>query len=126
MTLVVIGLGGAAGAISRHLLGEWVQSLAGEALPWGTLAVNVVGSFLLGFVMVLLQASATSSEVRYFVTIGFLSSFTTFSTFSYETSQLLRTGEWWRAGGYVAGSMVLGLAAVATGILLAGMVTQRT
>jgi CrcB protein len=89
--------------------------MSGGFFPWGTLAVNVVGSLTLGFVLVWLQATVTSAELRELVTIGFLGSFTTFSTFSYETVAMVRDGEWWRAGGYAAGSVVLGVLAVVVG-----------
>jgi CrcB protein len=119
MTLLVIAIGGAFGAVSRYLTSGWVQTLAGGFFPWGTMAVNVAGSLVLGFMMVWLQSTATSAEMRDLVTIGFLGSFTTFSTFSYETAAMLRDGEWWRAGGYTAGSVALGLCAVALGAVLA-------
>ena len=124
MTLLVIGLGGAAGAISRYLASGWVHGLVGTAYPWGTLLVNLAGSLALGFAMIWFQHVATSPEVRYLVTVGFLGSFTTFSTFSYEATLLLRDGAWWRAGSYAAGSVLLGLAAVAVGAALASTVAQ--
>jgi CrcB protein len=124
VTLLVIGLGGALGAVSRYAASGWVQTLTGSFLPWGTVAVNVAGSLALGFVMVWLQSTTSSAELRDLVTVGFLGSFTTFSTFSYETVAMLRDGEWWRAGGYTAGSVVLGLIAVALGALLAAALGQ--
>jgi CrcB protein len=75
-------------------------------------------------VLVWLQASVSSAELRELVTIGFLGSFTTFSTFSYETVAMLRDGEWWRAGGYTAGSVVLGVLAVAVGAAFAAASMQ--
>jgi CrcB protein len=113
--LLAVGLGGAAGAVSRYAATGWIQSLSGGFFPWGTLAVNVAGSLTLGFVLVWLQATVSSAELRELVTIGFLGSFTTFSTFSYETVAMVRDGEWWRAGGYAAGSVVLGVLAVVVG-----------
>jgi CrcB protein len=113
--LLAVGIGGAAGAVSRYAATGWIQSLSSGFFPWGTLAVNVVGSLTLGFVLVWLQATVTSAELRELVTIGFLGSFTTFSTFSYETVAMVRDGEWWRAGGYAAGSVVLGVLAVVVG-----------
>lgn len=124
MTLLVIGLGGAVGAVSRYVTSGWVQTLAGGFFPWGTMVVNVAGSLALGFLMVWLQSTATSAELRDLVTVGFLGSFTTFSTFSYETAAMLRDGEWWRAGGYTAGSVALGLVAVALGAFLAAALSQ--
>lgn len=119
MTILMIAVGGAFGAVSRYLASGWVQALGGEFFPWGTLAVNIAGCLALGFAVVWLQATITSAEVRGLVTIGFMGSFTTFSTFSYETFELLRDGEWTRAGGYLAGSIVLGLIAVFVGTMLA-------
>lgn len=124
MTLFVVGLGGAAGAVSRYLASGWVQSLAGTFFPWGTLAVNVSGSLALGFSMVWLQATVASPELRSLVTIGFLGSFTTFSTFSYETLALVRDGEWWHAAGYALGSLVVGLLAVLAGGALAAALAE--
>jgi len=119
VTLLVVGLGGAAGAVSRYLASGWVQSLAGTFFPWGTFAVNVSGSLALGFSWVWLQSTIVSPELRDLVMMGFLGSFTTFSTFSYETLALVRDGEWWQATGYALGSLVVGLLAVAAGAALA-------
>ncbi len=125
MTLLVVAAGGALGAVSRYITTGWVQSLSGDFFPWGTLVVNVLGSLALGFGLVWLQASVASAEARQFVAIGFLGSFTTFSTFSFETVAMLRDGEWWRAGGYVAGSVVVGLAAVIFGMGAANALLRR-
>jgi len=126
LTLLVIAAGGAFGAVSRYLASGWVQGLGGEFFPWGTLAVNVAGCLALGFAVVWLQSSIASAELRGFVTIGFMGSFTTFSTFSYETLEMLRDGEWLRAGGYLAGSVVVGLLAVFVGSMVAeGLLRMR-
>lgn len=122
MTALVVGIGGALGAIARHQLGEWVQTLAGDDVPWGTLTVNVVGSFALGFALVWLQATTSSSEARHFVAVGFLGSFTTFSTYSHETVTLAQSGELLRAGGYAAGSVAMGICGVLLGAAAAGLV----
>jgi CrcB protein len=127
MALIAVATGGALGATARDVASGWVQDLSGGFFPWGTMAVNVAGSLLLGFSMVWLQGTMASTELRQLVTIGFLGSFTTFSTFSYETASMLRDGEWWRAGGYAAGSFLLGLAAVMTGAALAsGLLRGRS
>jgi CrcB protein len=125
LTLFVVAVGGALGAASRYLTSTWVQNLTGQFFPWGTLTVNVAGSLVLGFALIWLQASVASAEARQFIAIGFLGSFTTFSTFSYETVAMLRDGEWWRAGGYVAGSVVLGLVAVMVGMGAANALLRR-
>ena len=124
MTFLVVGLGGAAGAVSRYVTSGWVQSLAGTFFPWGTLTVNVGGSLALGFVLVWLQSTVSSPELRELIAIGFLGSFTTFSTFSYEALALLRDREWWQAGGYTLGSVILGLLAVAVGAAAAAALTR--
>ena len=121
-SILVVAAGGAVGAVARYVAGGWVQDFSGGFFPWGTFAVNAAGCFLLGFSMVWLQSTIASAELRELVTIGFLGSFTTFSTFSYEAVAMIRDGEWWRAGGYVAGSVAVGLAAVVVGGVLAGSV----
>ena len=79
MTVFVVGLGGALGAISRYYVSAWTSTVAGDALPWGTFTVNVVGSFALGLLLVWLQTVAPNDEVRQFAAVGVLGSFTTFS-----------------------------------------------
>ena len=123
MTLLFIAAGGAFGAVSRYGVSTWVQSAMGGAFPWGTMTVNLVGSLLLGFGLVWMHASVTSEEVRQLVTVGFLGSFTTFSTFSHETVALWRDGDIWRAGGYTAASVALGLLAVIAGAAVARALT---
>ncbi|MFV2006754.1 MAG: CrcB family protein, partial [Longimicrobiales bacterium] len=83
--------------------------------PAGTMTVNVLGSFLLGASLQYLEAMPVAPELRALVTIGVLGAFTTFSTFSYEAVAMLQDGEWGRAGWYMAGSMLLGIAAVILG-----------
>lgn len=124
MAPLVVGLGGALGAVARYMATDWVRHVAGDSMPWGTLAVNVIGSFALGFFLVWLQSAAPSDHARQLVAIGFLGSFTTFSTFSYETVALTRTGEWLRAGGYAMGSVALGICAVMLGASLAILIFQ--
>jgi CrcB protein len=89
------------------------------------MAVNVAGSMALGFLMTWLQGTVASPELRQLITIGFLGSFTTFSTFSFETVAMLRDGEWWRAGSYVTGSVALGLIAVGVGMSVANALVRR-
>jgi len=122
--LLAVAGGGALGAVARYLGAGWVQDLTGGFFPWGTFVVNAAGCLLLGFSLVWLQATLVSSEMRDLVTIGFLGSFTTFSTFSYETVAMLRDGEWWRAGGYALGSVALGLVAVIAGGILARLIAH--
>ena len=113
---IFVAVGGATGALARYWLSGWVASAFSGFFPLGTLVVNVLGSFLLGFGMQAMEAVPVSAEVRTMLTIGFLGAFTTFSTFSYETVALLRDGDWTRATLYTGLSFVLGLTAVLIGI----------
>jgi CrcB protein len=113
---IFVTVGGATGALARYWLSGWVASAFSGFFPLGTLVVNVLGSFLLGFGMQAMEAVPVSAEVRTMLTIGFLGAFTTFSTFSYETVALLRDGDWTRATLYTGLSFVLGLTAVIIGI----------
>jgi CrcB protein len=124
MTLLIVGAGGALGAVSRYVVTGWVQGLTAESFPWGTLLVNVGGSLALGFTLVWIQSTVSSTDLRQFITIGFLASFTTFSTFSYEVVALLRDREWWQAGGYVTGSVAFSLVAVVIGMAMASALAQ--
>lgn len=119
MGWIWVAAGGAPGALARFGLTGWVQDATSSTFPWGTLVVNVVGSFLLGLAAAWLESAATSVEVRRFATIGLLGAITTFSTFSYEAAALLRDGEWGPAGVYVGGSVLAGLAGVLAGYGLA-------
>jgi CrcB protein len=124
VTLIVVGLGGALGAVMRYYVTDWVRHVAGAEMPWGTLVVNVLGCLAFGFLLVWLQSRASSTQAREFLAIGFLGSFTTFSTYSYETVALARAGEVWRAGGYAVGSLLLGVIGVLLGAGLATIVTR--
>ncbi|HBH36614.1 MAG TPA: fluoride efflux transporter CrcB [Gammaproteobacteria bacterium] len=118
--LLMVGAGGALGAIGRYLLSTWVYSLTGRAFPWGTLAVNLLGSLLIGFLSVwLLERMTLSTEMRALLMVGFLGAFTTFSTFSLETLLLLEEGAVARAGVNVAASVIICIFAAWMGTLIA-------
>ena len=121
-TLLAVTLGGAVGALGRYLLSTWAQGL-GDNFPWGTLSVNLLGCFLMGVVVALLQRGTLPAEVQALATVGVLGSFTTFSAFSLETVRLLQEGDWDRALAYVGVSVVIGLGAVVAGMRLAGAPT---
>ena len=115
-----VALGGGVGSALRFLLGRLIQDRAGGIFPWGTLLVNIAGSFLLGFLMeYALATPVVSREVRAMLTTGLCGGFTTFSTFSYETMTLMRDGDYRGAGLYVGLSLVLSLAAMFGGLILA-------
>jgi CrcB protein len=117
-----IALGGAIGSAGRFGLAEALTRQMGAAFPWGTLVVNVAGSFVIGFFATITTGVGrwpVGGEGRHFFMTGVLGGFTTFSSFSLQTLGLMREGEWARAGGNVAGSVGLCLAAVWLGHLAA-------
>lgn len=124
MLLLYLMLGGAAGGAARYALAGWIYRRTGADFPWGTLVVNLLGSFTLGLVLPLVELRDAHAGWRALLTVGFLGAFTTFSTFSYEAAMLLREGEWRRAAAYVLGSLGLGLAAIAAGFLLARVIAR--
>ena len=120
LQLVAIAGGGALGALARFWVSSGVYQLLGKSFPWGTLTVNVVGSFAMGFLLVLfLERLAAAPEWRAAVLVGFLGAFTTFSTFSIETLTLMEQGELAKALLNVLVSVVLCIAACWLGLILA-------
>jgi fluoride exporter len=120
--ILFVAAGGAAGAVARFGMSGLVQP-SGSSFPWGTLAVNVVGSFALGFLMrFLLGTGLANPELRGGLTIGFCGSFTTMSTFGYETVTLLQTGSYWRAAAYGTASLSGCLVAIVAGMFAASRV----
>lgn len=118
-----IAFGSALGGAARYSLGGLIQRIAPGEFPLGTLLINVLGSFLLGFVIrYALETPAVSAEVRAFLTIGVCGGFTTFSTFSYESAMLLERGEWSRLALYAGLSLLLTIGGVLVGGALAGQV----
>jgi CrcB protein len=108
--------------VLRFGIASAVAARWGEAFPWGTLFVNVAGSFLIGFVAALLAEGARpllGTEPRHFVMTGVLGGFTTYSSFSLQTFALARTGEWAKAAANAGGMFVLCFGAVALGFLCA-------
>ncbi|MCX7623650.1 MAG: fluoride efflux transporter CrcB [Thermomicrobium sp.] len=108
MQLVLVALGGALGATLRYLVTSWVQQRV-DFFPWGTLVVNLVGSFLIGMVLELTLRGYLSSQARLFLAVGILGGFTTFSSFSWETLALLEDGDVLPALVYGVGSLVAGI-----------------
>jgi CrcB protein len=121
-TYLSIGLGGFLGAIIRYLLAGWVAAKFEATFPYGTLLVNLSGSFLLCFLAVLLgDRLVFHPTLRLALMVGFLGAYTTFSTFSYEWLQLLHDGEMLRCIHYVLGSVIGGGLAGGAGFLLGRM-----
>ena len=113
-TLFLIGTGGFIGSILRYLFSGYAQQLSKSIqFPFGTLAVNLVGCALVGFLAELAdQRGVISGETRAFLIVGLLGGFTTFSAFGNETMNLLRDGEVWLAFGNIIGHTILGIGAV--------------
>ena len=106
--LIFIALGGASGAVARYLLAEWVHSLWEGKLPMGTLLVNMIGSFAIGIIYVMVvERQLIHADWRGVLMVGFLGAFTTFSTFSLETIALFEAGHTLHALTYMLGSAVL-------------------
>ncbi len=113
-----IAIAGALGALARYAL-DGLVARRSPGVPWGTFAVNVSGSFLLGFAFTLLtERLAVAPWLRSALTIGFIGSYTTFSTLSLETYRLAEDGAWALAAANVAGSVAAGLLALYGGIVL--------
>jgi len=117
--LFYIAVGGAIGAVLRYWVSTGVYSLMGRDLPYGTLVVNVLGSALMGlFYVLLIERMATNGAWRSFLLIGLLGAFTTFSTFSIETLNLLESGELARAVINIMLSLSLCMIAVWLGVVI--------
>lgn len=120
MKIFYLGLFGGLGCVARYMISGWVYNFAGRTLPYGTLAVNLIGSLLLGLVMEgSLRSTLLSPELRIGITVGFLGGFTTFSTFSYETVRLLEEGSAVAAGANILLNVTVCVAAAVLGIYLA-------
>ena len=119
--IAYITLGGTLGTLARWFLQGWVQERTGAtSFPVGTLAVNLLGSLVIGFILRFATGSTViSPELRGGLTIGFCGAFTTMSTFGYESVRLLGDGEYWYAGVYMGGTIIGCLAAVIAGTALA-------
>lgn len=124
-----VALGGALGSMGRYGLGLAASRLWGDAFPWGTIAINIAGSFVIGVFGALTTpdgAMPASANVRIFVLVGICGGFTTFSSFSLQTFSLARDGNWFGAMGNIVLSVVLCLLAVTAGQLSAERVGGRT
>lgn len=119
MPLILIGLGGFAGAIARYLVDGIVADRTGGSFPWGTLVINASGSFALGLLFALTADRAIlPAEIRGPVLIGFLGAYTTFSTYMLESWRLAESGAIALAFANLAGSTIVGLVAVVIGLTL--------
>jgi CrcB protein len=115
----LIALGGGIGALSRYLMQGFVQARTPGLFPWGTLAVNLVGCFLIGFLWAVFDLFPVRLEIRLFLITGILGGYTTFSSFGLETMNLIRDGEYFHAALNLCVSNGAGLLLVFVGIAVA-------
>lgn len=116
---LVIGLGGCLDACARYWLSDWAAQRWGTTFPYGTLPINVTGSFVLGlFLAVTAERVSIDPRWRLFFAVGCLGAYTTFSTYTNETLELLLAGNWWSGLGNVLASNLLGLGAAVIGMAI--------
>lgn len=114
----MVGVGSFIGGVGRYLISLLIQNKFLSTFPYGTLAVNIIGCFLIGVVYALSDKGSVNMEWRLFFATGVLGGFTTFSSFSNDTISMMRDGQYWHAFAYVAFSVIIGLAATFIGISL--------
>jgi CrcB protein len=117
--LGAVAIGGAIGATLRWAIGSWIVGRWGSSFPWHTMAINVAGAFLIGILMALsLEKGILAGDWRLFLGTGVFGGFTTFSTLSYESMDLIGKGLWGPGLANMFGSAVAGLVAVWLGLVL--------
>jgi CrcB protein len=124
---LAVAAGGALGTAARYFVSGIVANAFGQTFPWGTLIINVTGSFVIGFFAVLTGPDGrllVSGTTRQFVMVGLCGGYTTFSSFSFQTLNLINDGEWLAAGGNIAGSVILCLFFVWLGAVAATALNQ--
>jgi fluoride exporter len=118
---LIVVVGGAAGTLLRYVLGIAIMNRAGLRFPFGTVIINISGSFLIGFIMTMLTERLNPHPYwRLLLVVGFLGGYTTFSSFEWETLALVRDGSRWLGLVNVVGSVVVGYLAVWLGSVIAG------
>jgi CrcB protein len=117
LAVLLVAIGGGIGSVTRYLVGGWFASRFGPAFPYGTLVINVTGSFIIGLFLAFAQERISLSPYwRLFFAVGFLGGYTTFSSFEYESVRLLQDGEMLLGTVYLIGSVVAGGIAAGGGI----------
>jgi CrcB protein len=122
ITYLWIALGGALGTVARYWMTNAVAALTGPLFPWGTILINIIGSFIIGLVAHMTTPVGRVPipfDMRAFILVGICGGYTTFSAFSLQTLELARTGHWFQAGGNIVLSVVLCLIAAWAGYALA-------
>ena len=124
---LAVALGGALGTVGRYFVSGVVANAFGETFPWGTLIINITGSFVIGFFATLSAPDGrlmVSGTTRQFVMVGLCGGYTTFSSFSLQTLNLMRGGEWAPAAGNMLGSVVFCMIGVWLGAISGAAVNQ--
>ena len=127
LTYLWIAIGGALGSVARYACSSAAAHSFGETFPWGTLLVNVTGSFVIGFFASLTGPDGRwilPPDARLFVTVGICGGYTTFSSFSLQTLSLIRSGEFAAAFGNIVGSVILCLVGVWAGYVAGALINQ--
>ena len=120
MDYLVVGIGGFLGVNARYLVANWIGMRYGTSFPYGTLVINVSGSFVIGlFLVVITERFIVHPNWRLFFVVGFLGAYTTFSTFSFESLALIKDGFWLLSLLNIVGSVVLSLMATLSGVMIA-------
>ncbi len=121
--LLFLGLAGAAGTISRYLFSGFVQKFNSGNFPLGTAAVNIIGCLLFGLIWATLENRLSNfNSIRPIIFIGFFGAFTTFSSFMYETSQLLDKSQWFLASVNIIGQNIIGLLSILVGLAIGRLI----
>lgn len=117
--ILLITAGAALGANARYWIGDWAAQKWGAAFPYGTVLINITGSLLIGlFLTISTERFLIDPRLRLFITVGFLGAYTTFSTFSFESFNLLYRGQWLLGVLNAFGSTMVGILAVGLGVFL--------
>jgi len=117
--ILAVAAGGAIGSVARYVVGVGAAKLFGDHLPWGTLIINVSGSFLIGLFIALFAVDwQLPQPMRVFLVVGICGGYTTFSTFSLDSYKLIQSGEVVTAGTYIIGSVLLSVSALMTAVLI--------
>ncbi|WP_031578474.1 fluoride efflux transporter CrcB [Ruminobacter sp. RM87] len=116
--ILLVAAGGAIGAVCRYLTTGAITSFFGKEFPYGTITVNIIGSFLIGLLTSVLSQNYLEPQLKLLLITGLLGGFTTFSTFSLDTVNLIHASDYIKLFLYIAGSIVLGVGAAVTGLLI--------
>lgn len=122
--ILLLAFVGGLGTLSRYFLSGFVHRMGGVGFPWGTLAVNLAGCFVFGAVWAMFEAKIVSSEAKIIILAGFLGAFTTFSSFIFETGELIRNGQILFAGLNIFAQNFFGLIVFYTGLFLGRFVSR--